>query len=116
MPSARAIGRRFSAFALFCVREMTDQAEKHFQREAIRVHVFPDRSGAGTAAAADVARRLIALGRHQDEIPMIFAAAPSQNEFLAALVDSPGVPWNRIVAFHLDEYLGLPPDSDQRFG
>lgn len=47
---------------------------------------------------------------------MIFAAAPSQNEFLASLIDEPGLDWSRVTAFHMDEYLGLPADAPQRFG
>ena len=46
---------------------------------------------------------------------MIFAAAPSQNELLAALRAAPDIPWERIEAFHMDEYRGLPPRSPQRF-
>lgn len=47
---------------------------------------------------------------------MIFAAAPSQNEMLATLVAHADEPaWKHIVAFHMDEYIGLPPDSDQLF-
>ena len=47
---------------------------------------------------------------------MIFAAAPSQNEFLAALAAAPGIEWNRIHALHMDEYVGLPADAPQGFG
>lgn len=47
---------------------------------------------------------------------MIFAAAPSQAEMLASLVEQPGIDWNRVSAFHMDEYLGLRDDSPQRFG
>ena len=69
----------------------------------------------GRAAASEVARRINLLASEKNEIRVIFAAAPSQNEFLDALVAAPEVPWDRIVAFHLDEYLGLPADSDQLF-
>ena len=47
---------------------------------------------------------------------MIFAAAPSQNEVLAALVADTDIPWNRVNAFHMDEYVGLSPDAPQGFG
>ena len=46
---------------------------------------------------------------------MIFAAAPSQNEMLAALAAQPGIEWNRVNAFHMDEYIGLAPDAPQGF-
>lgn len=70
----------------------------------------------GRAAAQEVARRLRERAGRQGEVRVIFAAAPSQDTFLEALVAADGVPWDRIVAFHLDEYLGLPPDAGQRFG
>ena len=38
---------------------------------------------------------------------MIFAAAPSQQEFLAALTGIEDIEWGKILAFHMDEYLGL---------
>ena len=46
---------------------------------------------------------------------MIFAAAPSQNETLAALRADSSIPWNRIHAFHMDEYVGLSEDAPQGF-
>ena len=47
---------------------------------------------------------------------MIFAAAPSQNDFLEALIDDKTIEWERINAFHMDEYIGLGPDDPQGFG
>lgn len=47
---------------------------------------------------------------------MIFAAAPSQNEFLEALCQDARVDFSRVVAFHMDEYVGLPADAPQGFG
>ena len=47
---------------------------------------------------------------------MIFAAAPSQEEFLAALCRQENIDWSRIHAFHMDEYVQLPDEAPQRFG
>jgi glucosamine-6-phosphate deaminase len=80
----------------------------------IRVNIFADRVQMGAAAArttADIIRHLLAS---QPEVNMIFAAAPSQNEFLAALSEQP-VEWSRINAFHMDEYIGLNEDAPQSF-
>jgi glucosamine-6-phosphate deaminase len=46
---------------------------------------------------------------------VVFAAAPSQDEFLAGLVASPEVDWSRVVGLHMDEYLGLGPDHPGSF-
>lgn len=50
------------------------------------------------------------------ELNIIFAAAPSQNEFLASLTTDSKIEWNRINAFHMDEYIGLDPAAPQGFG
>ncbi|RXH57864.1 Glucosamine-6-phosphate deaminase [Granulicella sibirica] len=52
----------------------------------------------------------------QAKVRMIFAAAPSQSEMLAALVAAPEIEWGRVTAFHMDEYLGLAEYAPQRFG
>jgi glucosamine-6-phosphate deaminase len=83
--------------------------------ERLRVQVFADRRAMGIAAAADAARRISVLQREQGEVRIVFAAAPSQNEFLEALVASSDIDWNRVTAFHMDEYIGLSEDAPQRF-
>jgi glucosamine-6-phosphate deaminase len=83
--------------------------------EQLAVEVFADRIALGNsagAAAADALRQCLA---RQENVRIIFAAAPSQNEFLAALGTAEGIDWSRVTAFHMDEYIGLPPDSEQRF-
>ena len=47
---------------------------------------------------------------------MIFAAAPSQNDVLLSLVNDKSIEWNRINAYHMDEYVGLAADAPQGFG
>src|SRR5690606_10631595 len=45
------------------------------------------------------------------QIHVVFAAAPSQLETLASLIKDHRVAWNRIHAFHMDEYIGFIPQS-----
>ena len=80
-----------------------------------RVRSFPDRATMGAAAAADVAAELRARLADRGSVRMIFAAAPSQRDMLAELVTAPGIDWTRVTAFHMDEYIGLPPDAPARF-
>lgn len=77
-----------------------------------------DRSRAlmGTNAARNVVDRMKMLLRKQDRISMVFAAAPSQQEFLMELCQTEGIDWTCVTAFHLDEYVGLPDNAPQRFG
>ena len=81
----------------------------------LRVRVHGDRKAMGRAAAAAVAAAMRARLAAQAGLRMVFAAAPSQHELLQALSEEPGLDWSRVTAFHLDEYLGLPPGAPQRF-
>ncbi|MBW4082247.1 glucosamine-6-phosphate deaminase [Paenibacillus sp. S150] len=84
--------------------------------ESMLVRVFANRQMLGEAAAFEAAAAIRALLACKGNVRMIFAAAPSQNEFLAALGAMPDIDWGRITAFHMDEYLGLPSGSPQSFG
>jgi glucosamine-6-phosphate deaminase len=85
-----------------------------FDRLAVRV--YQERQAMGEAAAAAVARQMRNRLAQQRGVRIVFAAAPSQNEFLDALAGSSGIDWSRVTAFQMDEYLGLPPDAPQSFG
>jgi glucosamine-6-phosphate deaminase len=82
----------------------------------MKVKVYKDRVEMGNAAGKAVEREILNLLKEQDEVRMIFAAAPSQNEVLSFLKRSEFIPWQKVVAFHMDEYVGLPPGSPQSFG
>ncbi len=86
-------------------------------RLALEVHV--DRAALGRAAARAVAAHLQGVIARQGEARVVFACAPSQNEFLAALVDPAhcGVTldWTKITAFHMDDYVGLTAAHTQSF-
>lgn len=77
---------------------------------------FTNRTELGQQAARAVSERMRALLNGRESINLIFAAAPSQEEFLAALIEQPDLDWNRVNAFHMDEYVRLPDDAPQRFG
>ena len=84
--------------------------------DRLRVRVYPSRRAMGEAAGNDVAELMRRLLAGKRELRMIFAAAPSQNETLAALARAGGIDWSRVTAFHMDEYIGLADDAPQRFG
>lgn len=89
---------------------------KVFQQNQLTVKIFPTVQQMGKAAAQEVADRICNLLEGKAEINMIFAAAPSQEEFLHHLISDQRINWNRINAFHMDEYIGLLPDAPQSFG
>lgn len=72
------------------------------------IRVFTDRESLGCAAAdhaAGVIREAIAK---QGYARITAATAASQREFLEALTSAPGIDWQKVEAFHLDEYADLP--------
>ena len=80
-----------------------------------RVKIYDTRAEMGFCAADEAAAAIRGVLAQKEECNMIFAAAPSQNEMLAALAAQPGIEWNRVNAFHMDEYIGLAPDAPQGF-
>lgn len=86
------------------------------QIDSLVIKSFPTRQDLGAVAAREIAAELRARLATQDQVRMVFAAAPSQSDVLAALVAAEGVDWRRVVAFHMDEYIGLAPDDPARFG
>ncbi len=89
---------------------------KAFQKDKLKVEIYDTRAGMGNAAARDIKAKIAQLLAEKGEINMIFAAAPSQNEVLAALADDGQIEWNRVNAYHMDEYIGLSADAPQGFG
>lgn len=83
--------------------------------ERLDVREYRGRAELGEAAGKDVAVQIRRLQQRQDGVRIVFAAAPSQNEFLATLAADPTIHWEAVTAFHLDEYVGLAEDSSQSF-
>jgi len=86
-----------------------------FRADKLNVYVYGSRPEMGAAAAAVVAAELRELIEARGRAVAILASAPSQNEFLAALAETPGIDWSRVVGFHLDEYLGMDDQAPQSF-
>lgn len=89
---------------------------REFTKDKLNVKIMSDRDSMGAVAAADAAKTLRTLLAEKDEVNVIFAAAPSQNETLAHLIAEEGIDWTRVNAFHMDEYVGLDSDAPQGFG
>ncbi len=83
--------------------------------DKLAVGIYKTRAEMGAEAAARVSAKINALLGQQETVNIIFAAAPSQNEFLNGLLEA-SIDWSRVRAFHMDEYIGLAPDASQGFG
>lgn len=96
-------------------RDAAPAGARQLERGRLTVQVYPSRAEMGRAAAVVVAAELKRLVARDGGGAAVFASAPSQNEMLAALRADASIPWPRITAFHLDEYVGLGADHPASF-
>src|SRR5215212_10442198 len=92
-----------------------DGLVRQFRAGQLNVYVYESRPKLGAAAAAAVSAEIRRLQAERGRAVGIFASAPSQNEFLAALAEAPGIEWPSVTGFHLDEYLGMDETAPQSF-
>lgn len=83
-------------------------------KDKLTIEIYDTREQMGQAAAKRVSDKINEILKNQEQVSIIFASAPSQNDFLAELLNKP-IEWNRVVAFHMDEYIGLDNDAPQSF-
>ena len=88
---------------------------REITQDKLKVKIFETRDLMGAKAAQIISDRILGLLKTKEYVNIIFASAPSQNEFLAELIKKP-VDWSRINSFHMDEYVGLDKDAPQGFG
>ena len=89
---------------------------KQYNVDKLQVKIMDTREAMGKVAGDDIAAKIMELLAEKEYINIIFAAAPSQNETLASLLEHKEIDWSRVNAFHMDEYIGLPSDSPAKFG
>ncbi|MFO8007138.1 MAG: hypothetical protein R6V05_05300, partial [Candidatus Brocadiia bacterium] len=58
-----------------------------FRCDSLRVYVYPDRRTMGRAAAGELARKKRAVIERKGSVTCCYAAAPSQDDGLAAVVE-----------------------------
>ncbi len=77
--------------------------------------VFEDKSSLARAAAAQAAEAIRSGLADRGRARIVAATGASQFEFLEMLTTTPGVDWNKVELFHLDEYIGLPENHPASF-
>jgi glucosamine-6-phosphate deaminase len=87
---------------------------KSIKTEDLITEVYSTRAEMGKAAAAEAAKAIREVLSEKEYANVIFAAAPSQNEMLEALLLE-DLDFSRINAFHMDEYAGLGINDAQSF-
>lgn len=88
---------------------------KEMKTGKLLVKVFDTRNAMGEDAGKEAAACIRQLLKEKEEINIIFAAAPSQNETLETLIKEPEIEWERVNAYHMDEYVGLAPEHPAGF-
>ena len=86
-----------------------------FKKDLTLIHVLENRDELGKECANDLANRINTVLSEKDIVNIVFASAPSQKETLDYLLEK-DIPWERIRAFHMDEYVGLAKDHPSGFG
>jgi glucosamine-6-phosphate deaminase len=83
--------------------------------DRLSVRICDDLLTLARAAAADAADALRSAIDERGDANVMLATGNSQLVFLADLVTHGDIDWSRVTAFHMDEYVGLPPTNSASF-
>jgi glucosamine-6-phosphate deaminase len=83
--------------------------------DSLRVEIYDDLAALAAAAADAAAHALNTAIDERGEANLMLATGNSQLAFLGALVRIPGIAWDHVRAFHMDEYVDLPPNHPASF-
>lgn len=89
---------------------------KEFKVGKLNVKLLKDRPELGKVSAADAAEAILKVIAEKGNVNIIFASAPSQNEFLIELGKDERINWSKVHAFNMDEYVGIDPEHPAGFG
>lgn len=79
------------------------------------IKCFNDKREMAKVAADQAASILRQALQEQGKARLIAATGAAQFEFLETLTGLPGIDWQRVEMFHLDEYIGLPASHPASF-
>ena len=91
---------------------------KSLSGSSLTVGTYTTRIAMGEAAAQNVISEIELALTKKPKLRVIFSCAPSQDEFLAALVRltrENHALWKRIDIFHMDDYVGFTASNPQSF-
>ena len=77
--------------------------------------IYPTAQAMGKAAAVATVDLIFAAVAAKGQARIMVATGNSQLEFIDALMQRDDVPWDRVEAFHMDEYIGIAPDHPASF-
>lgn len=83
---------------------------KKKEYDNLDITIFKTRKEMGEKISYDVVNAIKTTLKKKDKVRMIFACAPSQEDFLKEFVKA-DIDWGRIESFHMDEYCNLENDK-----
>jgi glucosamine-6-phosphate deaminase len=86
-----------------------------FKIGTLKVEVHESSHAAAEAAALAAAEKLSQLSRVESTVGVIFATGASQINTLGALTKIKDLPWSQVKGYHMDDYIGMPPDHPASF-
>lgn len=86
---------------------MTAEPIRSFTAGDLQVDIYDSTSGMGAAAAANAARHIADAVASNGHARVIFATGNSQFAFVDALRAHTDIAWDKVTAFHMDEYAGM---------
>ncbi len=84
-------------------------------KSKIKINIQSNKKSSGVLAAKEGARLIREAIRRKGRANIIVATGASQFEMLENLIQAPGIAWDRVTGFHLDEYVGLSVDHPASF-
>jgi len=81
----------------------------------MKLNIYETKGKLGVGAAADGADSIRTAIESRDEANIILATGASQLEMVTNLVSIMGIAWEKVTAFHLDEYIGIPESHPASF-
>jgi len=84
-------------------------------KRILELNILPTRDEMGKMAAGDVAQAMNRFIKERGSVNIVFAAAPSQDEFPVHLAKKRNIDWSRVTCFHLDDYVDLPRNHPNTF-
>jgi len=92
-----------------------DETIRSFQVENLAIEIHASAKSMGEAAALAAANTMKKFSQAIAPVGVIFATGASQLDTLEALTRMDGLPWDRVLGLHLDEYVGLPAEHFASF-
>lgn len=88
---------------------------KLFMLDKLQISISNTREEMGKYGRGIASKAIQKIIKEKGSANIIFASSPSQMDVLNELIGDKEIDWSKINAFHMDEYIGISPDSKQSF-